>query len=206
MIAAVRERSDAIISVDTFEPDVAAACIAAGADVINNTTGLRDPDLAGVIADGGAHVIITHSLAAPRVAHPRPRYADVVTEVADFLQRQAETAVEWGIPEERILLDPGHDLNKNSSALCSNSPVASARSPHSAFRRSPPCRTRTSSARPSDQGKDERLVGSLAAAVICVVNGARIVRMHDIPQAVDAVRMTEAILGWRDPVELKHNI
>jgi dihydropteroate synthase len=205
VIAAVRERSDVIISVDTFEPEVAAACIAAGANVINNTTGLRDPDLAAVIADSDAHVIITHSLAAPRAAFPRPRYVDVVAEVSSFLLRQAETAVGLGIPEERILLDPGHDLNKNTMHSLELTrrfgEVAALGFPTVAA-----VSNKDFIGETLDQEKDDRLVGSIAAAVICILHGARIVRMHNVAAAHSAVRLTEAVLGWRDPAVLRHNM
>src|SRR5690606_36974403 len=73
------------VSVDTFHPEVARAAIDAGASIVNDTTGLRDPGMADVIAAGGASVVIAHSLAAPRMPHPNPVYGDVVAEVAGFL-------------------------------------------------------------------------------------------------------------------------
>jgi dihydropteroate synthase len=204
VIEAVRGRSHAVLSVDTFEPEVAAAAIAAGANVVNDTTGLRNPDLAAVVADSGAHVIITHSLAAPRRPHPAPRYADVVTEVRAFLERQVESAVAAGIAEERILLDPGHDLNKNtlhSLELTGRfSEIADLGFPTMAA-----VSNKDFVGETLGQGKHERLAGSLAAAVICVLGGARIVRMHDVHAAVSAIRLTEAALGWRVPELLRHN-
>jgi dihydropteroate synthase len=205
VIEAIRSRSDVILSADTFEPGVARAAIAAGADVINDTTGLRNPELAEAIAESNAHVIITHSLAAPRTAHPAPRYADVVAEVAGFLERQAAEAVRRGIREDRILVDPGHDLNKNTlhsleltrrfgEIAALGFPTVAAVS------------NKDFIGETLRQEKDERLVGSIAAAVLCILAGARIVRMHDAAAAHSAVRMTEAVLGWRDPAMLRHNM
>ena len=205
VIAAVRERSDVVLSIDTFEPEVAAAAIAAGANVVNDTTGLRNPQLAAVVADSGAHVILTHSLAAPREPHPLPRYADVVIEVRAFLERQVETAIAAGIPEERIFVDPGHDLNKNTL----HSLQLTRRFAEIAQLGFPTVAAASNKdfiGEALGQEKDDRLAGSLAAAVICVLGGARIVRMHDVAPAVSAVRFTEAVLGWRDPVMLRHNV
>jgi dihydropteroate synthase len=205
VIEAVRDRSDAVLSVDTFEPEVAAAAIAAGADVVNDTTGLRDPELAAVVADSGAHVVITHSLAAPRQPHPAPRYGDVVTEVRAFLERQVEAAIDAGIPEQRILLDPGHDLNKNtlhSLELTRRfAEIADLGFPTVAA-----VSRKDFIGETLDQDTAERLAGSLAAAVMCVLGGARIVRMHDVAAAVSAIRFTEAALGWRAPAVLRHNM
>jgi dihydropteroate synthase len=205
VIEAVRERSDAILSVDTFEPEVAAAAIAAGARVINDTTGLKNPALADVVAGSDAHVVITHSLAAPRQPHPVPHYSDVVTEVRVFLERQVEAAVAAGIPEDRILLDPGHDLNKNtlhsleltrrlSEITGLGFPTVAAVS------------NKDFIGETLAQDTDQRLAGSLAAAALCVLGGARIVRMHNVGPAVSAVRLTEAVLGWRAPAMLRHNL
>ena len=101
VIRAVRESSDVIISADTFLPAVAEAAIEAGATVINDTTGLSNPDLARVAAAAGVHLVITHSLAAPRTAYPRPQYGDVVAEVAEFLRRRSDYAQELGVSPDR---------------------------------------------------------------------------------------------------------
>ncbi|MCG2622750.1 dihydropteroate synthase [Arthrobacter sp. I2-34] len=205
VIAAIRAASDVIISADTFQPEVAEASIRAGANVINDTTGLRNKDLAAVVAAGGAHVVITHSLAAPRTAYPRPQYHDVVKEVADFLARKVDLAVELGIPAEKIIIDPGHDLNKNtlhSLELTRRfAEIAGLGFPALAAVSNKDFIGETLAA-----PKQDRLAGSLAAAVICIMNGARIVRMHNVPEANAAVRLAEAALGWRPPAYLKHNM
>jgi dihydropteroate synthase len=114
VVSAVAARSDVVISVDTYRPEVAAACLAAGASVVNDTSGLRDPDLAAVVAEHDATVVITHSLAQPRQHYPRPQYDDVVAEVKSFLADRVQYAVGQGVAENRIVLDPGHDLNQNT--------------------------------------------------------------------------------------------
>ncbi|MDN6202273.1 MAG: dihydropteroate synthase [Micrococcaceae bacterium] len=205
VIRSIREQTDAIISADTFQPQVAEAAIAAGADVINDTTGISNPDLARVVADAGVHLVITHSLAKPRTVYPRPDYADVVQDVAGFLQRKVELARSLGIDEGKLIIDPGHDLNKNTrhtlevtrrldEIAALGLPVLAAVS------------NKDFIGETLDQPKSERLSGSLSAAVICLMNGARILRMHNIPEAVSAARLFESTAGWREPAYLRHNM
>lgn len=197
--------SGAVISVDTFHPDVALASISAGAHVINDTTGVHDPAMAEIVGDSNATLVITHSLAAPRMAYPAPTYVDVVDEVATFLRERVELAVSRGVPLERIVIDPGFDLNKNTShsleltrrlgeITALGIPTLAAVS------------NKDFIGETLNRERDARVEGSLAAAVFCILQGARIVRMHNVAVAVDAVRMTEAILGFREPAYLRHNM
>ena len=206
VIQAVRAAApEVIISVDTFQPKVAELSLAAGATVINDTTGLRNKDLAGVIADAGAHVVITHSLAAPRTPYPRPQYGDVVRDVADFLRRRTDHARELGIPAEHIIVDPGHDLNKNTLQSLELTrrfgEIAALGFPALAA-----VSNKDFIGETLDRPKDGRLEGTLAAAVVCLTQGARILRMHNVPAAASAIRMTEAVFGWRTPEYLLHNM
>jgi dihydropteroate synthase len=204
VVQALAAVSDVVISVDTFRPEVAEAVVAAGASVVNDTTGLHDPRLADVVADGDATLIVTHSLAAPRREHPRPQYDDVAREVAEFLARRVDLALSRGVREDQIVVDPGHDLNKSTvqtleltrrlgEVAALGHPVLAAVSNKDFVGES------------LDRAKPDRLAGSLAAAVASVFLGARVVRMHDARSAVDAARMVEAILGWRRPVHAVHN-
>ncbi|KGJ80829.1 dihydropteroate synthase [Cryobacterium roopkundense] len=196
--------SGVVISVDTFHSDVARAALRAGAHVINDTTGLHDPAMAHVVADSDATLVITHSLAEPRTAYPAPTYGDVVREVIDFLQARVELAVAHGIPRDRLVVDPGHDLNKNTlhslditrrlgeiTALGLPTLVAVS--------------NKDFVGETLDRERGDRVEGSLAAMVFSILQGARIVRMHNVRAAVDAARMTEAILGFRQPAYLRHN-
>ena len=205
VVPVVREISRlAPVSVDTFQPEVARAAIEAGAAIVNDTTGLRDPRMAAVIADGGAGIVIAHSLAEPRMQHPLPRYDDVIGDVAAFLRARREVALENGVPASRIVLDPGHDLNKNTRQSLEltrrlgeladlGAPLLVALS------------NKDFVGETLDRPRADRLAGSLAAAVYCVLHGARIVRVHNVRETVDALRMVEAILGWREPAYELHN-
>lgn len=205
VVAAVAAQSDVIISVDTFLPEVAAQAIAAGAHVINDTSGLANVELAHVVAETGAHLIITHSLAKPRTVYPRPQYDDVVSEVARFLAEKAELATSLGVAPEKIIVDPGHDLNKNTLHTLEITrrfnEIAAIGYPSLAA-----VSNKDFIGETLNQEKSERLEGSLATAVICLLGGARILRMHNVAAANSAIRMTEATLGWREPAFLRHNM
>ncbi|GAA4144246.1 dihydropteroate synthase [Leifsonia shinshuensis] len=205
VVAELRAGSDVVISVDTFHASVASRAIAAGATVINDTTGLSDPDLARVVADSDATLVLTHSLAAPRTFYARPAYDDIAREVADLLLERVDRAAAAGVPEERIILDPGHDLNKNtlqSLELTRRlSEIADLGYPTLAA-----VSNKDFIGETLDAPRSERRDGSIAAAVVAIVNGARIIRMHDVAGSVAAARMTEAILGLREPAYLKHNM
>lgn len=205
VVEALAQQSDVVISVDTFRPEVAEAAIAAGASVINDTTGIHDPRLADVVAASAATLVITHSLAQPRRPSPRPHYDDVAVEVADFLRERVDFALSRGIPEERLIIDPGHDLNKNTAQTLELTrrlaEVTSIGLPTLAA-----VSNKDFIGESLGRPKPERLAGTLAAATVSVMLGARIVRMHSVRESVDAMRMVEAILGWREPIDPVHNL
>lgn len=205
LVEAIHAASDIAISVDTCRADVAHRCIEAGASVINDTSGLHDPGMAGVLADSTATLVLAHSLAPPRSEPPCPHYDDVTAEVAAFLRDRIDRAVASGMPLERLIIDPGHDLNKNTRHS-----LELTRRLEEVVAIGLPTLVAVSNkdfiGETLDRERGDRLEGSLAAAVICVMKGARIVRMHDVPAAVAAVRMTEAVLGFRNPAYLRHNM
>jgi dihydropteroate synthase len=205
VVEAIHAASGIVVSVDTFSAEVARLSIAAGAGVINDTSGLWDENMAPVVAASDATLVLTHSLAPPRSEPPRPQYADVVREVVEFLRDRVGRAVEAGVPLDRLVVDPGHDLNKNTlhsleitrrleEVVAIGLPTLVAVS------------RKDFVGETLGAAKQDRLEGSLAAAVVCVMKGARIVRMHDVRASVAAMRMTEALLGLREPAYLRHNM
>ncbi|WP_022894321.1 dihydropteroate synthase [Agromyces subbeticus] len=203
VVAALAD-SGAVISVDTFHPEVARAAIIAGAHVVNDTTGLHDPAMADVVAETGATIVVTHSLAKPRTPYPSPRYGDVVAEVSAFLAERVALAQSRGVASDRIIVDPGHDLNKHtlhSLELTRRLGEITSLGYPTLVALSNKDFVGESLGRPREQ----RIEGSIAAAVYCVMQGARIVRVHNVRETVDAMRMIEAIEGWREPVFLEHN-
>lgn len=206
VVAAARAASDVVISVDTYRAQVAREAIAAGADVINDTSGLQDPELAGVVAGSGATLVITHSLASPpRTKVSRPSYGDVTAEVAIFLADRTGYAQSQGVPADRIVIDPGHDLNKNTYHT-----LELTRRLNEITALGYPTLVAVSNkdfvGETLDRPQHERLEGTLSATVVCILQGARIVRVHDVAASVAATRMVEAILGWRAPLTPRHNL
>ncbi|SDB89253.1 dihydropteroate synthase [Raineyella antarctica] len=205
VVERVAAASDVVISVDTTRVGVAERALSAGASVINDTSGLADPGLAELAADTGATLIITHSLAAPHVHHPRPRYDDVVTEVVAFLADRLERARDLGVRDEQVILDPGHDLNKNTrhtleltrrfgEVVALGLPTLAAVS------------NKDFIGEALGHDREERTFGSVVAATWCIQQGARVIRMHDARAAVDTVRMCAAIAGTREPAYERHNL
>ena len=200
-VAAAR---DIVISVDTFRPEVAARSIA-GRRRNQRPTGLHDPELADVAATQGATLVITHSLAPPREHHSRPQYGDIAAEVKVFLAARVQLAVDHGVPEDRIVIDPGHDLNKNTLHTLELtrrlSEIADLGLPMLAA-----VSNKDFVGEATGLPRPDRMPPSIAAATICVLSGARILRMHDVAAAVAAARMIEAVLGFRQPAYLHHNM
>ncbi len=205
VIEAIHARSDVVISVDTTNAEVARRSIEAGASVVNDTSGLSDPRLAAVVAASTASLVITHSNGVPRSEPQSPRYDDVMADVVAYLRERVDHAVSAGVPRGRLIVDPGHDLNKNTvhtleitrrleEVVALGLPTLAAVS------------NKDFIGEAIDREQGRRLEGSLAAAVICIMKGARIVRMHDVPAAVAAVRLTEAVLGFRQPAYARHNV
>jgi dihydropteroate synthase len=205
LIEAVRDRTDAVISVDTFRPGVAGGALAAGADVVNDPSGLRHPELAEAVADAGAFLVVMHTGGPPRTRPHRPAYADVVAEVRAFLADRVALARARGVAADRLIVDPGHDFHKNTFHSLEltrrlaeltdlGHPVLVALS------------NKDFIGETLDLGLDQRLEGSLAAAAFSVAAGASIVRVHQVQATVRVVRMVEAILGRRPPAATRRGL
>jgi dihydropteroate synthase len=205
LVEAIKARTDVVISVDTTRSEVARLSIAAGAGVINDTSGLWDPEMASTVAATGASLVLTHSLAPPRSEPPRPHYDDVTAEVITFLRDRVVRAASEGVRLDRLIVDPGHDLNKNTFHT-----LEITRRLDEVVALGLPTLVAVSNkdfiGETLDRPQGQRVEGTLAAAVICIMKGARIVRMHDVPAAVAAVRLTEAVLGYREPAYARHNL
>ena len=201
-IQAARERTDAVISAETYNAEVARQALEAGADVINDVSGLHDLSLAEIVAQANGTLIITHRLAHPRTPVPNPHYDDVVDEVSAFLRHRASQAIDTGLPADRIILDPAHDLNKDTyqsleltrrlnEIAAIGYPVLAAVS------------NKDFIGQTLDRPVEDRLEGTIATVSFCIMQGARIVRVHNVREVLPAVRMVEALLGWRPPAAPK---
>jgi dihydropteroate synthase len=181
------------ISVDTYKPEVAREVLEIGADMINDITGLRDPKMAGVIAAYKAGVIIMHMKGEPKTMQDNPVYErGLMKEVKSFLSSRIARANDAGIEAERIVVDPGigfgKTLNQNLEIIRNLSSLKDLEQP-----------VMVGPSRKSFIGEilelptDGRLEGTLAAVVASVINGADIVRVHDVQECSRATRMADAI-------------
>ena len=185
-------REGILVSVDTQKPDVMRAALAAGAGMVNDVRALQAPGAIEAAATGHAAVCLMHMQGEPRTMQAEPRYADVVTEVRDFLVGRAQACEAAGIARARIVIDPGFGFGKtvaHNLALLrglrvlveTGYPVLAGLSRKSMLG--------------GLAGRDvnDRAAASVAAALAAVARGAGIVRVHDVRETVDALKVWHAI-------------
>jgi len=195
LIERVAGELGAIVSVDTYKPPVARAAIAAGARIVNDVSGLRDPELAEVCAQTGAALVLMHTRAAPKQRLQDPDlYGDVVGEVQAFLGERIEQALALGVDPDQIILDPGPDFAKTPAQTIEL--LAGLGRLHELGRPLLMAISRKDfigalTGRPPR----ERLPGTLAALAHGVGAGARIFRVHDVAAAADFLKVRAALAG-----------
>ncbi len=193
------EDDEVLLSVDTFRAAVADAALAAGADIVNDVTGLTDPDLLEVVVRHDAGYVAMHHGGRPRTRPYRRSYdPDVTHAVVHHCRDLTARAREAGVPATRLIVDPGHDFQKTTA----HSLEVSRRLPELAALGYPVLVALSNKdfvGETLDADLEGRVDGSLAAAVFSILRGAHLVRVHEVARTVDAVRMTEAMLGWRPP-------
>jgi dihydropteroate synthase len=197
VIEALRRDSPVFISVDTSKPDVMRAAVRAGADIINDVRALNEPGALAAAAELRAGVCLMHMRGEPRTMQAAPRYENVVAEVRDFLAERVADCERSGIGRERLTVDPGFGFGKTAGHNLEllkrlhllgelGVPVLAGLSRKSLL------------SRITGRGVDERTAGSVALAAIAVLNGARIVRAHDVAATVDAIRVAAAVAKGED--------
>jgi len=197
VIEAVRRESDALISIDTMKPEVARAAVSSGATIWNDVTALRaSPDSLKAAAELGCEVVLMHMRGEPRTMQDNPRYEDVVAEVRDFLAERARAAIAAGVRWEAISLDPGIGFGKtlaHNLALLRNLPALAELGFPLVLGVS---RKRSIQAiDPTAADPSDRLGGSLALALWCAAHGASVLRVHDVRETVQALKVQAALAG-----------
>jgi len=200
LITAVRARHPGlVISADTWRAEVAEAAVLAGADMINDAWGGFDPGVAEVAAKYGAGLVCTHAGGlTPRTVARGLHYPDLIGDIRSTLNGLAQRAVELGVPRDSILVDPGHDFNKNTlhslevtrrlgELTAGDWPVLVAVSNKDFIGES------------LDLPVTERLEGTLATLAICAWLGAKVFRVHNVKEARRALDMVSVISGTRPP-------
>ena len=206
-VAAVRERhASLVISVDTWRASVADACLAAGADVVNDAWGGADPELAAVAAAYDAAIVCTHAGGAtPRTRPHRVAYDDVVADIVATTTALAERAVSLGVSRESVLIDPGHDFGKNTyhsleatrrlgELVATGWPVLVSLS------------NKDFVGETLDRPVPERLVGTLATTAVTAWLGARVFRAHNVAETRDVLDMVASIRGTRAPAVARRGL
>jgi dihydropteroate synthase len=194
VIGALAERVDVPISIDTANPEVARAALDAGASILNDITALADERMAQLAVQQQVPVILMHMLGTPATMQAEPRYDDVVAQVRDFLLARCEQSRRLGMPQERILIDPGigfgktleHNLQllRNLEALVATGYRVLVGPSRKGF-----LGKLTGRDKPA-----ERVFGTAAAVAHCVQAGVSIVRVHDVPEMLDVVKVTQELM------------
>ena len=196
-----KERPDAVLSVDTYKAEVARAAVSAGAEIVNDVSAFQwDSAMAGTCAELGCGVVMMHTRGRPTEWRNLEKAIDIVSEVEHGLANRVQMAFEAGVQRNRIVLDPGFGFGKNFEDNCSllanfrqfqrlGFPLLAGASRKSFIGRAIEYRTGR------EVAAGERLNGSLAAIVACILQGAHIVRVHDVKASVEAAAVADAILA-----------
>ncbi len=193
VIEALAKKVEVPISIDTYNVEIAKSALVAGASIINDITALADNDMARLTAEEDIPVILMHMQGTPTTMQKEPKYDDVVAEVLQFLKERAQRAREFGIDREKIFIDPGigfgktleHNLKllKNIDKFVNSGYRVLVGTSRKSF-----VGTITGRERPAD-----RVFGTAATVTLCVEKGVSIVRVHDVANMMDVVKITQAI-------------
>ncbi len=193
VIERLKKGGGAVISIDTRDPDVAVAALDAGAAMINDITALADERMARLAAERGTPVILMHMKGTPATMQKAPQYEDVVSEVLVLLLDRAERAQQFGIAAERIFIDPGIGFGKTAEhnlELLRNLDRFVASGYRVVLGTS---RKRFIGGLTGKDVPAERVFGTAATVAIAAAAGVSIVRVHDVPEMVDVVRVANAL-------------
>lgn len=180
------------LSVDTRRPLVMREALAAGADMINDIEGFRDPDSLAAVIDSDCALCIMHMKGDPQTMQREPHYDDLFAEVRDFLRERSAEAERLGIRRQRLCVDPGYGFGKtvahNLKLLAWQAELQEAVGLPLLAGLSRKSTIGHITGKPVEQ----RMAGSVGAALVAAMNGARIVRVHDVAETVDALKVWEA--------------
>ena len=193
VIEALNKEVNLPISIDTYKSEVAKYALDAGASIVNDISALRfDPELGPLVAERGVPVILMHMKGRPEDMQKDPQYDDVVGEITEFLRDAVARATQSGIPKEHVVVDPGIGFGKTFDH---NLVILRDLRRFEVLDR--PLLVGTSNksfiGHVLDRPVEERAVGTMATVAVAVMNGAHMVRVHDVKMAVDTVRMVDAI-------------
>lgn len=194
LVEAVRKRFDCLISVDSSKAEVFRQSALVGADILNDIRALQEPNALETAVELGLPVCLMHMQGTPQNMQQNPEYDDVVEEVADFLNQRIFACTMAGIPKEHIILDVGFGFGKTvqhnyqllkhlNAFVASGYPVLAGLSRKSMI------------GNVVNKPVDQRVAGSIAGALLAVQNGAKIVRVHDVAETADALKVWQAMVN-----------
>ena len=195
VIERITKETDTPVSIDTYKPQVMVEAVKAGASLINDVNGLRADGALDAVVSAGVPVCVMHMLGQPKNMQKQPEYDDVVNDVIAFLIERIEACVYSGIPRDSIIVDPGIGFGKS---LTHNLQLLNA---IELMREQLQCELLIGVSRKSmidallNRAVEQRLPSSLGLAVQARLNGAKIIRVHDVQATYDAIRSVEAVLN-----------
>ena len=198
VIEAIRSECRAIVSIDTSKPEVISGAVAAGAGIVNDVRALQTPGALEAAVSAAVPVCLMHMQGEPATMQDNPSYKDVVIDVMAFLKSRMQACVAAGIPEDRLVIDPGFGFGKNLSHNLQllqsldkfgelNVPLLAGISRKSMI------------GQLLEVPMEARLAGSLSSAVIAAIKGAKILRVHDVGPTVEALKIVAAVQSAAQP-------
>ncbi len=198
VIKALCQKTDVPVSIDTYNVDVAEAALDVGAGIINDITALSDERMGKLAAERKVPVVLMHMQGTPATMQAEPKYDDVVCEVLEFLLRRAKRAEQFGISKERIFVDPGIGFGKTleHNLLLLKNIYKFVDSGY---------RVLVGTSRKAFIGKitgrnnpSERIFGTVGTVALCAAAGVSIVRVHDVAEMVDVVKIVNQVGNIKD--------
>lgn len=190
VIKAIKQRFNINVSIDTSKAQVMAEAIVAGADLINDVRALQEPGCLEIVGQSSLPVCLMHMQGQPRTMQHNPQYEDLIGDIKQFFEQRIEDCHEHGIEKERIILDPGFGFGKTveqnyrllANLTCFddfNMPILSGTSRKSMI------------GKLLERDVEQRLAGSLTTALLAVERGASIIRVHDVQETMDAIKILQ---------------
>lgn len=193
LVEAVRQRFDCLISVDTSKAEVMRQSAQVGADIINDIRALQEPNALETAAELALPVCLMHMQGSPQTMQQSPDYDDVVEEVSEFLNQRIFACLTAGIAKEHIILDVGFGFGKtvqHNYQLMKHLPLFA----DSGYPVLAGLSRKSMIGAVLDKPVDQRIIGSVAGALLCIQQGAKIVRVHDVAETADALKIWRAMM------------
>lgn len=180
------------LSVDTRRPLVMREALAAGADMINDIEGFRDPESLAAVSDADCALCIMHMQGQPQSMQQAPHYDDVLAEVRDFLRTRVDAAIAAGIQKERICIDPGYGFGKTADHNLKLLAWQAELQQQVGLPLLAGLSRKNTIGQITGKPVERRMAGSVGAALVAAERGARIIRVHDVAETVDALKVWQA--------------